>query len=145
MKDCTEEKRIGSITFSCYFELTTKVLDGKWNSKILCQLVLNDAMRFNELKRAVKGITSKMLTQTLKKLQQDELICRTVHGESPPKVEYALTPLGALLATVLTELGEWGRMYASYLLAKQYNEEYELGTVYEDLDERVKRSGLKKS
>jgi DNA-binding HxlR family transcriptional regulator len=73
-------------------------------------VVLHDrAHRFNEIKRAVKGISQQMLTRTLKNLERDGIISRTVHPTVPPQVEYALTELGLSLAAPVIAMGSWAR------------------------------------
>ena len=63
--------------------------------------------RFNHLKRIVEGISQRMLTLTLRGLERDGLVARTVYPTNPPQVEYALTPLGASLAQSLLPLLQW--------------------------------------
>lgn len=65
-------------------------------------------LRYGELKRAVVGITPKMLSQTLKELEADELITRKVYVEVPPKVEYALTTTGKELIPFIKLMRAWG-------------------------------------
>jgi DNA-binding HxlR family transcriptional regulator len=71
--------------------------------------MLGDAktMRFNELKREVDGISQRMLTVTLRGLERDGLVTRAVYPEVPPRVEYALTPLGATLRQLIRGLVTW--------------------------------------
>jgi DNA-binding HxlR family transcriptional regulator len=64
-------------------------------------------LRFSELRREVEGISQKMLTHTLRGLERDGLVARTVYPTIPPKVEYSLTPLGASLAEVITTIRTW--------------------------------------
>ncbi|WP_240650529.1 helix-turn-helix domain-containing protein [Variovorax sp. 375MFSha3.1] len=63
--------------------------------------------RFNELKRLIGGISQQMLTRTLKALERDGMVTRTVHPTVPPQVEYALTELGHSLASPLMNLATW--------------------------------------
>lgn len=78
----------------------------KWS--VLVVMTLRDQpRRFNELKRAVDGISQQMLTRTLKGLDRDGLVTRTVHPTVPPQVEYRLTDLGHSLAGPVQQLGEW--------------------------------------
>ena len=82
----------------------------KWT--VLIVMVLRErARRFNEVKRAVGGISQQMLTRTLKALERDGLVSRTVHPTVPPQVEYALTELGHSLAKPVYELGDWARAH----------------------------------
>ena len=71
--------------------------------------ILGDAkkLRFNELRREVDGISQRMLTVTLRGLERDGLVVRTVHPEVPPRVEYSLTPLGATLRQLIRGLVDW--------------------------------------
>lgn len=86
-------------------EVLTRVGD-KWS--VLVVVLLGDgAKRFNELKRMIDGISQRMLTLTVRGLQRDGLVTRTVFATVPPRVEYALTPLGGTLLTTLSELKEW--------------------------------------
>lgn len=64
-------------------------------------------MRFNELKRKIAGISQRMLTRTLRGLERDGLVTRTVYGTIPPRVDYALTCLGHSLRTPVEALGLW--------------------------------------
>lgn len=63
--------------------------------------------RFSEIARAVDGVSQKMLTQTLRALERDGMVTRTVYPEIPPRVEYALTDLGASLCEPLKSLEQW--------------------------------------
>ncbi|GEM32266.1 hypothetical protein NN3_32730 [Nocardia neocaledoniensis NBRC 108232] len=65
--------------------------------------------RFGELRRAVNGVTEKVLTTQLRELEADGIVHRTVYNEVPPRVEYSLTPLGELLNSALLPLEAWGR------------------------------------
>ena len=65
-------------------------------------------LRYGELNRAIVGITLKMLTQTLKELEADELIIRKVYPEVPPKVEYSLTETGKELIPFISQMRSWG-------------------------------------
>ena len=71
--------------------------------------VLGDAktLRFNELRKEVDGISQRMLTVTLRGLERDGLVSRTVHPEVPPRVEYSLTPLGGTLRQLIRGLVAW--------------------------------------
>jgi DNA-binding HxlR family transcriptional regulator len=93
--------------FNCGLEAALAVLGGKWKPLILYNLVRN-VHRYGELKRAVGGVTDKVLIQQLKELERDEIISRIDFQEIPPKVEYSLTPFGRSLATALGTLCVWG-------------------------------------
>lgn len=78
----------------------------KWTVFVV-QLLSDRPMRFNELKRAVDGISQRMLTLTLRGLERDGLVTRTVFPTVPPRVDYELTDLGQTLIQMLRGLGEW--------------------------------------
>ncbi len=75
--------------------------------------------RFNELQRMITGISQKVLTQTLRSLERDGLITRTVYAEVPPRVEYALTPLGRTLIEPLAALRNWAETHIDTVLTAQ--------------------------
>src|SRR5215831_10662855 len=91
---------------SCHVETTLAVIGGRWKVLILQQL-LGGVRRFNELYRALAGITHKTLTQQLREMEADGIISRKVYPQIPPKVEYSLTPLGRTLKPVLTAMHNW--------------------------------------
>ena len=85
-----------------------RVLEGKWKIVIICQLFAAKApLRFSELERRVEGVNQKMLIQQLKELEKDGIVTRTVYPQVPPKVEYALSPLGIALGPSIEALIEW--------------------------------------
>ncbi|WP_375206499.1 winged helix-turn-helix transcriptional regulator [Hyphococcus sp.] len=83
-------------------------LGDKWTVLIVV-LLRERAFRFNEIKRAVRGISQQMLTRTLRNLERDGLVSRTIYPTSPPQVEYALTELGRSLSRPVLALGEWAK------------------------------------
>ncbi|MDR6670141.1 helix-turn-helix domain-containing protein [Rhizobium sp. 1399] len=86
-------------------EILSRVGD-KWTIQVVVALRLG-ALRFNGLKREVGGISQQMLTRTLKTLERDGMIKRTVHPSTPPQVEYTLTPLGHSLSETVRQLADW--------------------------------------
>jgi DNA-binding HxlR family transcriptional regulator len=86
-------------------ELLTTICD-KWALLILYELS-HGTKRHGELLRAIHGVSQKMLTQTLRKLERDRLVNRTVFPVVPPRVEYALTPLGETLTEPMRALYRW--------------------------------------
>ena len=78
----------------------------KW-SVLIVMLLSRGPRRFNEMKRMVDGISQRMLTLTLRGLERDGLVSRTVYPTIPPRVDYALTPLGHSLCGPVMALGEW--------------------------------------
>ena len=86
-----------------------KVLDrvaDRWSALLICKLG-EGTKRNGELMRTIGGISQKMLTQTLRNLERDGLVLRTIFPTVPPKVEYALTPLGTTLIEPLTAICHW--------------------------------------
>jgi len=88
-------------------------LGGKWKLIVLHNLV-DGPMRFGELRRAIPDITQRMLTLTLRELEEDGIVNRKVFEVVPPHVEYSMTELGEQLAPVMDSLRNWGR--ANYAL-----------------------------
>jgi DNA-binding HxlR family transcriptional regulator len=95
------------ITDHCPSEQTLRIIDGKWNLKILLSLTYQGTLRFGELKKRLPGITQRMLTAKLRELEEQGIIARKVYPVVPPKVEYSLTDLGQSLRPVLDSLREW--------------------------------------
>ena len=87
-------------------ELIGRVAD-KWTLLVLEELEDNGVLRFTELARLVPGISQKMLTQTLRAMERDGLVERTVHPVIPPKVEYRLTELGRSLGEAFCGVWHW--------------------------------------
>ena len=78
----------------------------KWTVYVV-RLLSDGTMRFNEIKRAIPAISQRMLTLTLRGLERDGLVVRTVYPTIPPRVDYELTELGRTLIETLRELGDW--------------------------------------
>jgi len=95
---------------------------------VLVIIFLQDSpRRFGELQRMITGISQKVLTQTLRSLERDGLVTRTVYAEVPPRVEYALTPLGETLIEPLAALREWaeGNIEALTRAQSRYDQQHE--------------------
>ncbi|MFE0476013.1 winged helix-turn-helix transcriptional regulator [Streptomyces sp. NPDC058947] len=82
------------------------LIGSKWSILIIGQL-RDRTLRFGELHRTVNGISQRMLTLTLRQLERDGLLTRTVHPSVPPRVDYTLSELGATLLDSVVALGEW--------------------------------------
>ena len=95
----------------------------KWAVLVLGELGKQGVCRFTELRKRLSGVSEKMLTQTLRALERDGLVCRTVYPAVPVRVEYALTPLGQTLREPLRELTEWSVRHVAEVLAAR--EEYD--------------------
>jgi DNA-binding HxlR family transcriptional regulator len=90
----------------------------KWTGLVV--LALSDGtLRFGELRERIGGVAPKVLTQTLRNLERDGLVTRTVHAEVPPRVEYTLTPLGVSLREPLMAVQEWAEANVSRVLANR--------------------------
>lgn len=80
---------------------------GKWAILVLCVLSENDSTRFNAIGKAIPDISPKVLTDTLKKLEEDTLVSRRLYAEVPPRTEYSLTTLGRSLMPHIKGLVTW--------------------------------------
>lgn len=99
-----------SMDETCPIEIGINRIAGKWKMPILWRLIQGTS-RFNELQRALAPITQKTLTQQLREMEYDGLICRRVYAEVPPRVEYSLTALGKSIRPVFDILCQWGKDY----------------------------------
>lgn len=97
----------------CPIETTLKMLGCKWKVLIIREL-LTGTKRFGELKKAVTGITQKVLTSKLREMEELGLLERKIYPQIPPKVEYTLTDIGYSLRPVLESLKDWGKDYKRY-------------------------------
>ncbi len=91
----------------CPITIFMTEIGGKWKPVIIWLLLLQEKKRFNELNRAIEGISQKVLAQQLKDLEHLGLILRTSYPEIPPRVEYTLTHKGKSLQPLLTEIMQW--------------------------------------
>lgn len=97
-------------SYHCPVEAAVAVIGGKWKTLILWKL-RDGPLRFSEIQERLPAVTPRMLTKALRELGDDGIVDRTSHAEIPPRVEYALTPLGKDLGPVLDALSEWGVQY----------------------------------
>ena len=95
---------------ACPVETTLCLIGNKWKVLILREL-RHGRRRFTELKRAVGGISQKVLTANLRSMEADGLLSRQSFAEVPPRVEYELTEFGMSLSPVLDSLSAWGTRY----------------------------------
>lgn len=102
---------------SCPVEVTLEIIGGRWKAMVIHEL-LKGTRRFNELHRALKGVSHRTLTQQLRDLEKRGILNRKVYGEVPPKVEYSLTPLGRSLEPVLLAMHEWAEKNSGEIGAK---------------------------
>ena len=94
----------------CPVAMTVQLIGTKWKLLILRNL-LTRPWRFNELQRSLEGISQKVLTDSLRSMEADGIITRTVYPEVPPRVEYALSELGQSLQPILDAMKAWGENY----------------------------------
>jgi DNA-binding HxlR family transcriptional regulator len=92
------------------------IFTNKWTGLVMGAL-LDGPRRFNELRRILDGLTQKMLSQTLRSLERDGLVTRTVYPTIPPRVDYELTGLGRSAIGVLQAIGEWAGEHADEVIA----------------------------
>jgi DNA-binding HxlR family transcriptional regulator len=93
----------------CAVDYAFKRIGGKYKARILWYLSMKKVLRYGELTRTLPDITTKMLTQTLRELEDDNLIARKMYPEVPPKVEYTLTETGKELIPFIAHLHTWGK------------------------------------
>ncbi|WP_018348719.1 winged helix-turn-helix transcriptional regulator [Longispora albida] len=107
-------------------QILDRVAD-KW-SLLVIALLDRRGLRFTELKREIDGISQRMLTVTLRQLERDGLISRTVHPVVPPRVDYALTPLGETLHATIQSLVMWTETHQDEIAAARadYDQRAEL-------------------
>lgn len=95
---------------ACPVATTVALIGSKWKLLIIRNLLARP-WRFNELKKDLEGISQKVLTDSLRSMEADGIITRTVYPEVPLRVEYALTELGKSLKPILDSMRAWGEAY----------------------------------
>ena len=95
---------------ACPVAPTVQLIGSKWKLLILRNLLMRP-WRFNELRRDLEGVSQKVLTDSLRAMEGDGIITRTVYPEVPPRVEYALSPLGESMRPILDAMEAWGKEY----------------------------------
>ena len=95
---------------ACPVATTVQLIGSKWKLLIIRNLLARP-WRFNELKKDLEGISQKVLTDSLRSMEADGIITRTVYPEVPPRVEYSLTELGKSLKPILDSMRAWGEAY----------------------------------
>lgn len=99
----------------CPVATTVSLIGNKWKLLILRNLLVRP-WRFNELHRNLEGISQKVLTESLRQMETDGIITRTVYPEVPPRVEYALSELGESMRPILMSMQDWGNNYKASLV-----------------------------
>ena len=94
----------------CPVATTVQLIGNKWKLLIMRNLLVRP-WRFNELQKNLEGISQKVLTDSLRSMEADGIITRTVYAEVPPRVEYALSELGETMRPILNSMQAWGENY----------------------------------
>lgn len=98
----------------CDVATTVALIGSKWKLLILRNLLVRP-WRFNELRKNLEGISQKVLTDSLRSLEDDGIVVRTVFPEVPPRVEYSLSDLGESMRPILNAMETWGKVYKKAL------------------------------
>ena len=105
------QNKVHCKNYTSEIEITTEILSGKWIVLLLTHLGEEKVVRFNEFRKVFPDITQKMLSQQLKKLEENKIVIKKMYNEMPPKVEYRLTTEGENLIPLLDAMQEWGQDY----------------------------------
>ena len=95
---------------ACPVATTVQLIGSKWKLLILRNLLARP-WRFNELRKSLEGISQKVLTDSLRSMEEDGLVTRTVYPVVPPRVEYSLSPLGESMRPIIQAMEQWGAQY----------------------------------
>ena len=95
---------------ACPVATTVQLIGSKWKLLIMRNLLARP-WRFNELRKSLDGISQKVLTDSLRSMEADGIITRTVYPEVPPRVEYALSDIGESMRPIISAMEEWGSDY----------------------------------
>ena len=94
----------------CPVATTVQLIGSKWKLLIIRNLLVRP-LRFNELRRDLEGISQKVLTDSLRSMEEDGIVTRTVYPEVPPRVEYALSQMGESMRPIIKAMEDWGIAY----------------------------------
>lgn len=106
----------------CPVATTVQLIGSKWKLLIIRNL-LERSWRFKELQKSLEGISQKVLTDSLRSMESDGIIVRTVYPEVPPRVEYSLSKLGESLRPILDSMGQFGTYYQNLVNPETQNHE----------------------
>ncbi|MCO5387307.1 MAG: helix-turn-helix transcriptional regulator [Desulfosporosinus sp.] len=95
---------------ACPVATTVQLIGSKWKLLIMRNL-LAGTQRFGELKKSIPGISQKVLTDSLRSMEEDGIITRKVYAEVPPRVEYSLNELGESMRPIISAMEQWGTAY----------------------------------
>ncbi|WP_141430433.1 helix-turn-helix domain-containing protein [Bacillus sp. 03113] len=113
---------------TCSYRLVLEVIANKWTALVFYALE-DEKKRYSDLKKQITGISQKMLTETLRKMERDGLVKREVYPSVPATVDYSLTPLGETLIEPMKILHKWTE--TNYDLVVQAREDYDQGNYNE--------------
>ena len=103
---------------ACPVATTVQLIGSKWKLLIMRNL-LTRPWRFNELRNNLEGVSQKVLTDSLRTMEKDGIVIRTVYPEVPPRVEYSLSELGESMRPILDSMEAWGKSYQTKILADE--------------------------
>ena len=111
MEDAAKEIRQNTVCpcGDCPLGEALAAIGGRWKIRLICTLYVDGTQRFGDLLKKTKGVTSAMLSSSLKELERDGIITRRQYEEIPPRVEYALTERGRELWPILHRLAHWAK------------------------------------
>lgn len=99
---------------ACPVATTVQLIGSKWKLLIIRNLLVRP-WRFNELRKDLAGISQKVLTDSLRSMEQDGIVIRRVYPEVPPRVEYSLSELGESMRPIIQALEQWGTDYKAQI------------------------------
>ena len=102
---------------ACPVVTPVALVGSQWKLLILRNLLVRP-WRFNELKKSLDGISQKVLSDSLRSLEEDGIVTRTVYPEVPPRVEYSLSELGESMRPIISAMEQWGRDYQELVQGK---------------------------
>ena len=102
---------------ACPVATTVALIGSKWKLLILRNLLARP-WRFTEMKKDLEGISQKVLTDSLRSLEEDGIVIRTVYPQVPPKVEYSLSELGESMRPIIQAMEQWGLGYQAWVRGK---------------------------
>ena len=121
---------------TCPVATTVQLIGSKWKLLILRDLQARP-WRFNELKKDLEGISQKVLTDSLRSMEEDGIVTRTVYPEVPPRVEYALSALGESMRPIIQAMETWGREYQEAVGARRVGTERETEALHHREKKRI--------
>ena len=118
MKYLVTNERGDAFDPDCPTRVVLDRIGDKWTVLVIGSLV-DGSLRFSELRARIGGVAPKVLTQTLRAMERDGLLTRTVHAQVPPRVDYELTPLGASLTGPIATLTDWAETHLTQILGSR--------------------------